>query len=178
MSNPKRSSDPNQKSNPIVDIATGASEDIDPDQNKNPVLVSNVYQVINSLLSEREKSLTILKKKILEVKSEIRVLKQTKALNDIRTKQRLKPERVETRGRKLDKKWKNVLQFIGRHDGVSVDEVMEYIELNNYPISKPNLHVQLNSYFKKDWVRRTTQGTYDLTESGMKRSGFSEYGES
>jgi hypothetical protein len=40
MANPKRPTDINQRAKSIVSIATGETEDVDPDRDKNPAAVS------------------------------------------------------------------------------------------------------------------------------------------
>ena len=75
------------------------------------------------------------------------------------------------RGRKLDDKWKQVLIFIGNQGKASLDEIINFIQERNYPISRSNLRVQLNSYTQKDWVRRIAKSTYGLTESGIEKTG-------
>lgn len=134
------------------------------------------HHVIDSLLSKRQNRLYVLEKEILEIRSEIRVLKEVKdkLSTPISNKKRRSAQITsKKRGRKLDRKWKAVLRFIGQHHQVSLDDIITFIKQKDYPITRSNLRVQLNSYMQKDWVRRVQKSVYTLTESGLEKC---EYG--
>lgn len=83
------------------------------------------------------------------------------------------PTSVRRRERPLAKAWADILKFVGsKPGGMSLDLIMDMVDLVGYEVSRNTLRSQMHTYRKRGWVQSVGEGVYRLTSSGASKCGL------
>lgn len=134
---------------------------------------------IDRLIEAKEAKIALAEKAIGKLRIEISALRQAREAvaesGEVVSRPNGKAKSIEPRkGRSISDAWKRTLAAIGLKYavGASLDEIARFAAAQGIELKRPTLRAQMSNYVKRDYLERTGDGNFSITQRGAILAGL------